>query len=67
MRFYTQQRRFYCGIDLTARTIFDCIHDQADDKFVHQEIRANPEAFLSVLAPFHDNFATLRLWQTAWG
>jgi hypothetical protein len=29
MRFYTQQRRFYCGIDRHARLPAVCIVDQA--------------------------------------
>ena len=29
MRFYNQQHRFYCGVDLHARTMYLCILDQA--------------------------------------
>ena len=29
MRFYSQQHRFYCGIDLHARLLAVCIDDQA--------------------------------------
>ncbi|MGH8606335.1 MAG: TIR domain-containing protein, partial [Gammaproteobacteria bacterium] len=29
MRFYTQQHKFYCGIDLHARTMYVCILNQA--------------------------------------
>jgi hypothetical protein len=29
MRFYTQQHRFYCGVDLHARTMYLCILDGA--------------------------------------
>ena len=29
MRFYTQPHRFYCGVDLHARTMYLCILDQA--------------------------------------
>ena len=28
MRFYTGQHRFYCGVDLHARTMYLCILDQ---------------------------------------
>jgi transposase len=57
MRFYTQQHRFYCGIDLHARTMFVCIVDQAGNKLVHQNIAANPKAFLKVIAPYRDDIA----------
>jgi hypothetical protein len=29
MRFYTTQHRFYCGVDLHARTMHLCVLDQA--------------------------------------
>jgi len=28
MRFYTKQHKFYCGIDLHAKTMYLCILDQ---------------------------------------
>ena len=28
MKFYTQQHKYYCGIDLHARTMYICILDQ---------------------------------------
>ena len=31
MRFYTHQHRFYCGIDLHARSMFVCIMDQSGE------------------------------------
>jgi len=31
MRFYNQQHRFYCGIDLHARSMHLCILDRARD------------------------------------
>ena len=57
MRFYTQQHRFYCGIDLHARTMFVCIVDQAGNKLVHQNVAANPKAFLKVIASYRDDIA----------
>ena len=35
MRFYTQQHRFYCGIDLHARTMYVCIMNQEGTIIVH--------------------------------
>ncbi len=29
MRFYTNEHRFYCGVDLYARTMYLCILDDA--------------------------------------
>ena len=36
MRFYTQQHRYYCGIDLHARTMYVCILEQAGTVLVHR-------------------------------
>ena len=34
MRFYTQQHKHYCGIDLHARSMYICLLDQAGTKLV---------------------------------
>ena len=36
MRFYTEQHRFYCGVDLHARTMYLCILD-ADGQVVYDQ------------------------------
>jgi transposase len=54
MRFYTQQHRFYCGVDLHARTLSLCILDPAGQIVVEATIAANPAAFLKAIAPFRD-------------
>jgi transposase len=55
MRFYTQQHRFYCGIDLHARTMHLCILDQVGGVVFDRNLPARPEAFLRAVAPFRDN------------
>jgi len=43
MRFYTGQHRYYCGIDLHARTMYVCILDHEDGKVVlHRNMRCAP-------------------------
>jgi hypothetical protein len=32
MQFYTQQRQFYCGIDLHATCMFNCVLDDRGNK-----------------------------------
>ncbi len=51
MRFYHQQHRFYCGVDLHARTMYLCILDQAGVIVFHQNLAAEPAAFLKAIAP----------------
>jgi hypothetical protein len=46
MRFYNQAHAFYCGVDLHARTMYLCILDQAGRIDLHQEVAAEPAAFL---------------------
>jgi transposase len=55
MRFYTKQHRFYCGIDLHARTMYLCILNQAGETVVHRNMPAAPEPFLKTIAPYRED------------
>src|SRR5438105_3068219 len=46
MRFYNRQHRFYCGIDLHARTLAVCILDQAGAVLFEGNLAADPATFL---------------------
>jgi hypothetical protein len=48
MRFYTQQHRFYCGVDLHARTMYLCILDGAGQVVYDKNLAAARDAFLKV-------------------
>jgi transposase len=52
MRFYTKQHKFYCGIDLHARSMYVCILDQAGEILLHQNMKASPEACLRAITPY---------------
>lgn len=52
MRFYTQQRDFYCGIDLHARSMYLCILDRDGQIVLHHNMAAAPEPFLKAIAPY---------------
>jgi len=52
MRFYTKQHKHYCGIDLHARTMYVCIMNQAGEVLLHEDFRANPDAFLKAVAKY---------------
>jgi hypothetical protein len=54
MRFYTQQRDFYCGIDLHARSMYLCILDRDGKIVLHRNMACSPQAFLEAIAPFRD-------------
>src|SRR5262245_47130355 len=55
MRFYTQQHRHYCGIDLHTKAMYVCILDQHGTKLVHKNLPTTPEAFLRVIAPYRED------------
>jgi transposase len=55
MNFYTQQHRYYCGIDLHARSMYVCILDAAGTIVVHKDMAAAPESFLKVIAPYRED------------
>jgi transposase len=52
MRFYTDQHRHYCGIDLHARSLYLCILNQAGKTLVHQKLACDREQLLRVLRPY---------------
>ena len=52
MRFYTKQHLYYCGIDLHARSMYACIMDQEGEIVAHHNMKAQPESFLKVIAPY---------------
>jgi hypothetical protein len=52
MRFYLQQHRFYCGVDLHARTMHVCVLDAGGEVLVHEDIAADRQTFLQLIAPY---------------
>jgi len=52
MRFYTQQHKYYCGIDLHARKMYICILDQKAKIKFHEDIKTDPELFLKIVSPY---------------
>ena len=44
MRFYTQQHKYYCGIDLHARRMYICIRDATGEIVVHRNDPARPQS-----------------------
>jgi len=55
MRFYTQEHRHYCGIDLHTRFMYVCILNQKGEIVLHKNMIAAPEPFLKAIAPFRDD------------
>src|SRR5262245_48160810 len=66
MRFYSQQHRFYGGVDLHARTLAVCILDADGTAVLHGTIAAAPAAFLKAVEPFRDGLAVACECMFAW-
>lgn len=54
MRFYNEQRLFYCGVDLHARTMYLCILDREGNIVLHKNIKTQPAALLRAVEPFRE-------------
>jgi len=52
MRFYEGQHRFYCGIDLHARSMHVCILDQAGKVVFDKNLASRPETLQRAIEPF---------------
>ena len=57
MKFYTQQHRYYCGIDLHARTMYVCILDQQGEILLHRSIPSSPDFFFKASPPYREDVA----------
>jgi transposase len=66
MRFYTQCHRFYCGVDLHARTLSLCVLDHAGQPVCQTTIPASPDAFRAAVAPFRDGLCVACECMFAW-
>lgn len=55
MRFYNEIHPYYCGVDLHVRSLYVCIINDKGEKVLHKEIKASPNQFLEILAPYIGN------------
>src|SRR5262249_47418475 len=54
MRFSTNQHRFYCGIDLHARTVDVCISRHGGARRAPRHMPAAPAPFLTAVTPYRE-------------
>jgi len=66
MRFYTQEHRYYCGIDLHARSMYLCILDNRGEVVLHRDLRAEPGRFIEALKPYRDNIVVCAECMFSW-
>jgi hypothetical protein len=66
MRVYTQPHRFYCGVDLHARTLFLHVLDHDGQTHFEKNIPARPDHFLDAVKPFRDGLVVGVKCMFAW-
>jgi transposase len=68
MRFYQHhlKHRFYCGIDLHARSMYLCILDQTGAIVLHENLAASPAAFREAIAPYREGLVVAAECMFAW-
>ena len=54
MRCYNQPHRFYCGVDLHARSLYAHVLDAKGQTVLDRDLPASPAAFLDAVKPFRD-------------
>lgn len=55
MRFFTNQRKYYCGIDLHANWMYVCIVDSSGEVRFHRNVAVSEANFLSAIAPYRED------------
>jgi transposase len=66
MRFYTRQHKFYCGVDLHARSMYVCVLDQEGNALVSQNIASAPDPFLQLIIPYREDLAVAAECMFTW-
>ena len=65
-RFYLQQHRCDCGIDLQPRTLSVCLWSQEGEMLLHRKMKAAPAPFLKAIAPYRDKLVVAVEWIFTW-
>ena len=55
MKFYTQQHKYYCGIDLHTQKMYVCIIDDKGEIKEHRNMKTDRDLFLKIIAPFRED------------
>ena len=57
MRFYDQHHKYYCGIDLHARSMYLCIQDNHGTVLYHKNLPTSRDAFCDAVAEYCEDLA----------
>ena len=57
MRFYTKQHKFFCGVDLHAKSMYLCILNAEGEIVLQRNIKTDSDVFLKTIAPYREDIA----------
>jgi len=66
MRVYNQPHRFYCGVDLHARSLYTHVLDAKGQTVLDRDLPASGAAFLDAVKPFRDGLVVGAECMFAW-
>jgi transposase len=66
MKFYVKQHKYYCGVDLHARTMYVCIIDKEGAIVKQKNIDSGPDAFLQIIEPYREDTVVAVECMFAW-
>lgn len=55
MRFYTKQHKFFCGVDLHAKSMYLCILNAEGGIVLQRNIKTDSDVFLKTIAPYRED------------
>jgi transposase len=55
MRFYNTTHRYYCGIDLHAKTMYVCIINAQGETVLHRNMKTEPGCLAAAVEPYRDD------------
>ena len=66
MKFYVKQHKYYCGVDLHARTMYVCIIDKEGAIVKQKNIDSGPDEFLQIIEPYREDIVVAVECMFAW-
>lgn len=66
MKFYTNQHKHYCGVDLHTKNMYLCILDQSNKVLLHINIVTSAEAFLKAIEPYREDLVVAAECMFTW-
>jgi hypothetical protein len=66
MNFYSEQHKYYCGIDLHAKKMYVCIMNQLGKVIIHKNIKATPDCFKALIEPYQEDLVVSAKCMFTW-